>query len=421
MSQKLWITFFLNAEQDNNLMNKFTKFRLSFMMFLEFFIWGAWFVTMGTYLGKNLNASAIDIGTAYTTQSWGAIVAPFIIGLIADKYFSAQKLLGILHLIGAVLLYLVGTVDDFSSFYPYVFLYMLIYMPTLALVNSVAFNQMKDPSKEFASIRFWGTFGWIAQGLLIGYVLVWESSNSLEYTFVLAACVSAFMGIYSFTLPNTPPSSKGKKVSFQEIIGVEALSILKSKNYLIFFISSVLISIPLAFYYSFANPFLNEIGMANAAGNMTLGQVSEALLILLLPIFLKKFGLKWTLIVGMVAWAIRYLLFAYGDAGNGVWMLFLGILFHGICYDFFFVSGQIYTDFKAGPSIRSAAQGLITLATYGVGMLIGFKLSGVIVNSYTLTDGTHAWDSIWVIPAAIAGGVFLFFLLFFKNEKIKIE
>lgn len=398
-----------------------TRVQLSLMMFLEFFIWGAWFVTMGTHLGTNLNSTGGEVGTAYMTQAWGAIVAPFVIGLIADRYFAAQKLLGVLHLLGAGLLYFLGNAGDFATFYPYVLAYMLIYMPTLALVNAVAFNQMKDPSKQFASIRFWGTVGWILQGVLIGYVLLWESKDMLEMTFTLAAAASGFLGLYSFTLPNTPPRARGQNASFREIVGADALGLLKDRNYLIFFVSSVLICIPLAFYYSFANPFLNEIGMQNAAGNMSFGQISEAVFLLLLPIFLKRFGLKTTILIGMLAWVVRYSLFAFGDAGPNIWMLFLGIILHGICYDFFFVSGQIFTDYKAGEKIRSAAQGLITLATYGVGMLIGFKIAGIIVDNYTLADGLHTWKDIWIVPSVIAATVLIFFLLTFKNEKIVID
>ncbi|MEX0272967.1 MAG: nucleoside permease [Flavobacteriaceae bacterium] len=396
------------------------RFRLSLMMFLEFFIWGGWFVTMGTFLGNQFDASGEYIGTAYMTQAWGAIIAPFVIGLIADRFFAAQKLLGVLHLIGAVLLYLAGTSESFSVFYPYVFIYMMVYMPTLALVNSVAFHQLQDPSKQFASIRMWGTVGWIVQGLLIGYVLLWESKGVLENTFLLSAGMSAILGIFSFTLPNTPPPSKGKKTSFKEIVGADAIGLLKDRNYLVFFISSVLICIPLAFYYSFTNPFLNELGMENAAGNMSLGQVSEALLLLLLPIFLTRYGLKRTLIVGMLAWTLRYFLFAYGDIGGNAWMLFLGILLHGVCYDFFFVSGQIYTDYKAGEKFKSAAQGLITLATYGVGMLIGFWIAGKITDRYVVEEG-HDWQTIWMYPAFFALGVMFFYLLTFKDEKVSYK
>ena len=390
------------------------------MMFLEFFTWGTWFVTMGTFLATELNTDAGSIGTAYMTQAWGAIVAPFIMGLIADRYFAAQKLLGVLHLVGAGLLYMAGSSGDFSQFYPYLFIYMIIYMPTLALVNSVAFKQMTDPAKQFANVRVWGTIGWIAAGMLIGYVFQWEAKNMLGSTFVLGAIASAVLGVYSFFLPDTPPPAKGQKASISDILGLESLGLLKDRNYLIFFLASVLICIPLAFYYSFANAFLNEVGMKNAAGNMTFGQISEVLFMLLLPLFLRKYGLKKTLTVGMLAWALRYVLFAFGDVGGNVWMLFLGIIMHGICYDFFFVSGQIFTDHKADEKIRSAAQGLITLATYGVGMLIGFKVAGVVVDSY-VTMGGHDWQTIWMIPAGFAGAVMLIFLLTFKNETIKLE
>jgi len=397
-----------------------TQVQLSIMMFLEFFIWGGWFVTMGTFLGSNLNADAASIGTAYMTQAWGAIIAPFIIGLIADRFFSAQKLLGIIHLLGAILLYMAGNSNEFTEFYPYILGYMVIYMPTLALVNSVSFKQMSDPSKQFAKVRLWGTVGWIVAGLLIGYVFLWESTGMLKSTFVMTAVASAILGIYSFSLPDTPPPAKGQKASISDILGLESLKLLKDKNYLVFFMSSILICIPLAFYYSFANVFLNEVGMENAAGNMSFGQLSEVLFMLLLPVFLVRYGMKKALLFGMLAWAIRYVLFAFGDAESGVWMLFVGIILHGICYDFFFVSGQIYTDNKAGKNIRSAAQGLITLATYGVGMLIGFKVAGMIVDNYVIEVG-HDWKSIWLIPAGFSILVMLFFMLTFKNERINQE
>ena len=400
-------------------MNSKIYSQLSVMMFLQFFMWGTWFVTMGTFLGSDLKADGDSIGVAYMTQAWGAIVAPFIMGLIADRFFSAQKLLGVLHIVGAGLLYMAGSSGNFAQFYPYILTYMIIYMPTLALVNSVAFCQMDDPSKQFARVRIWGTIGWIAAGMLIGYVFQWEAKNMLGSTFILGAIASGTMGIYSFFLPNTPPPSKGQKTSVSDILGLESLGLLKDRNYLIFFVSSVLICIPLAFYYSFANPFLNEVGMRNAAGNMTFGQISEVLFMLLLPIFLRRYGLKMTLAVGMFAWALRYVLFAFGDAGSSVWMLFLGIILHGICYDFFFVSGQIFTDHKADEKIRSAAQGLITLATYGVGMLIGFKVAGLIVDNYVIPGG-HDWETIWTIPAGFAALVLLLFMLTFKTNKSRM-
>jgi nucleoside transporter len=400
-------------------MNGMIRFKLSLMMFLEFFIWGAWFVTLGTYLSQSLSSEGFQIAAAYGTQSLGAIIAPFVIGLIADRFFSAQRILGFLHLAGAVLMYLAATADSYGAFYPFILIYMILYMPTLALVNSVAFRQMKDPSKEFGNIRLWGTIGWIVAGFIIGQLTDWELSKMLKNTFLMASGVSAFFGFYSFLLPDTPPSGKSDtKPTISEMLGLDALKLLKDKNYLVFFISSILICIPLAFYYQNANLFLNETGVPNAAFKMAFGQLSEVLLMLMLPVFLKRYGLKTTLIVGMVAWPLRYILFALGDSGQGMWMLILGILLHGICYDFFFVSGQIYTDQKAGEKVKSAAQGLITLATYGVGMMIGFALAGKIFNMYTISEGVHNWRMIWLIPATFAIVVMFFFAWRFRNERI---
>ena len=390
--------------------------KLSVMMFLEFFIWGAWFVTMGTFLSQSFGADGGQMAMAYETQSIGAIIAPFIIGLIADRYFAAQKILGFLHLVGAGLLYMAATSTNFEAFYPYILGYMILYMPTLALVNSVSFRHLTD-KKVFAWIRVFGTIGWIVAGWVIAF-FAWEAENTLENTFMVAAVASALLGLFSFILPNTPPAvDKSEKVSIRDILGLDAIAMLKDKKYLIFFIASILICIPLAFYYQHANQFLNEIGMEKAAGKMTYGQMSEVFFMLLLPLFLKRYGIKMTLFIGMLAWVVRYLLFAYGDAGEGTWMLLFGIILHGVCYDFFFVSGQIYTDFKAGEKFKSSAQGLITLATYGLGMLIGFRLAGYITDLNSVTDG-HNWESIWTFPAIFAAVVLVLFLLLFKNEKI---
>ena len=395
------------------------------MMFLEFFIWGAWFVTLGTFLGNNLKASGAETGAVFSTQSWGAIIAPFIVGLIADRYFNAEKILGILHLVGALLMYQMYTATDISVFYPYVLGYMIIFMPTLALVNSVSFNQMKDPEKEFSSIRIWGTIGWIIAGLLISFYFHWDSkegteSGLLKNTFLMAGIMSAILGVFSFALPKTPPKvSKGEKITVSDVLGLDALKLLKDKNFLIFFISSILICIPLAFYYQNANPFLSDIGVTNPTGKMTIGQASEVIFLLFLPIFFKKFGFKITILVGMLAWAVRYALFAYGNAGELSFMLIIGIALHGVCYDFFFVSGQIYTNSKAGEKFKSSAQGLITLATYGVGMLIGFAVAGKISDAYKATDGTMDWKMIWIIPAGIALLVFVLFALTFSDKNKK--
>ncbi|MDH7448095.1 nucleoside permease [Aquimarina sp. 2201CG14-23] len=408
-------------------MNKFTQFQLSLMMFLEFFIWGGWFVTMGIYLPNSLKTTGGEIAMAYSTQSWGAIIAPFIIGLIADRFFNAERILGILHLIGAFLMYQMANATDFSVFYPYVLGYMIAYMPTLALVNSVSFNQMNDPAKQFSFVRVFGTLGWIIAGSVISYAFHWDSpegiaNGSLKNTFLMTATASAVLGVFSFTLPKTPPkTSKDQKVSISDILGLDAIMLLKDRNFLMFFLASILICIPLAFYYQHAGQFLGEIGVANPAGKMTYGQISEVVFMLLLPFFFKKFGFKKTLLVGMLAWAIRYVLFAYGNSGELAFMLLVGIALHGICYDFFFVSGQIYTDSKAGEKFKSAAQGLITLATYGLGMLVGFYVAGKITDANLIIEGEHNWNSIWIFPAIFAAAVMILFAIFFKNEKIEYK
>ncbi|MFB9863489.1 nucleoside permease [Rufibacter immobilis] len=403
-------------------MNTLTRIKLSAMMFLEFFIWGAWFVTLGTFLGNNLKASELETASVFSTQSFGAIIAPFIIGLIADKYFNAERILGLLHLVGAFLMYQMYQSDSVGTFYPYVFTYMVAYMPTLALVNSVSFRQMKNPEKEFSVIRVWGTIGWIAAGLSISYLFHWDSAQGigqgmLKNTFLMAGIASLVLGGYSFLLPKTPPvRQENKSNSVADILGLDAIKLLKSRNFLIFFLASVLICIPLAFYYQNANPFLTGIGLDNPTGKMTIGQISEVLFLLLLPVFFSRYGFKKTILVGMVAWAVRYLLFAYGNAGELSFMLIIGIALHGICYDFFFVSGQIYTDARAGERYKSSAQGLVTLATYGVGMLIGFWVAGYISEYYRGADAENFWQNVWLVPAGIAGVVALLFLLLFRDQ-----
>ena len=397
------------------------------MMFLEFFIWGGWFVTMGIYLPNTLKSSGAEIALAYSTQSWGAMIAPFIIGLIADRYFNAERILGVLHLAGAYLMYQIANAQEFAAFYPYILGYMILYMPTLALVNSISFNQMDNPAKQFSLVRVFGTVGWIVAGLVISYVFHWDSESNvaqgmLRNTFLMTAVASAILGIFSFTLPRTPPRvDKTEKVSISEILGLDALKLLKDRNFLVFFVASILICIPLAFYYQHAGQFLGEIGVSNPAGKMTIGQASEVIFMLLLPWFFTRFGFKKTILLGMLAWMARYLLFTYGNADDLVFMLLMGIALHGICYDFFFVSGQIYTDTKAGTKYKSAAQGLITLATYGVGMLIGFWIAGQITDFYASGENSHDWTNIWLIPAFFALGVSVLFALLFRNEAIEYK
>jgi nucleoside transporter len=398
--------------------------RLAIMMFLQFFVWGAWFVTMGSFLAANLGATGAQAASAYSTQSLGAILAPFIVGLIADRFVNAERLLAVCHLAGGALLIALARAPDFASFYPCLLAYMILYMPTLALVNAISFRQIDAPARSFAAIRLWGTVGWIVAGLAISFVFAWDSPNALaagalRHTFRMAAAASFALGIYSLTLPATPPrDASGGNSVWRSVLGVDALGMLRDRNFLVFLAASILLCIPLAFYYQNANQFLTEIHVVNATGKQTLGQMSEVLGMLAIPFLLRRAGIKATLLIGMLAWTIRYALFAAGDAGPLAWMLLLGIALHGVCYDFFFVSGQIYTDSKAGESHRSAAQGLITLATYGVGTLVGFQVAGFIADA-NLHAGLHDWPTIWVVPAGFALLVFAAFALLFRNEKLQ--
>ena len=387
-----------------------TGFSLSLMMFLQYFIWGSWYVTMGTYMSENLESSGVQIGAAYGALAIATMISPFFVGMIADRFFAAQRIMGVLHLLGGVLLFVATKIADNTLFYWIILFYSLLYMPTIALSNSVAFHQMTDPGKQFPWIRVFGTVGWIIAGLLIGYLGIEKTSS----TFYMAAGVSFLLGIICFTLPNTPP--KAGKGGASDALGAQAFVLFKNKPYLIFFIAAVLICIPLAFYYGFANLFLNEAGMQNAAGKMILGQASEAVFILAIPFLFNRIGVKNMLLLGMLAWILRYVCFAYGDTNMNTWMLYAGIILHGICYDFFFVTGYMYTEKKAGERIKNAAQGLFTFATYGLGMFIGTYFSGLIADKYKTAAG-HNWQNIWWVPAYIAIAVLLYFIFFFKEKK----
>lgn len=381
------------------------------MMFIEFFIWGVWFVTMGTYLNK-IGFKGIDIGNAYSTACWAAIISPFFIGMIADRFFAAEKVLGVMHILGAVLIYWASTVTTPGAFFWVLLAYTLCYMPTIALVNSVSFFQMEDPGKQFPPIRVWGTIGWIVAGWIVGFMKVEDTSTPL----VIGAVASLVMGVYCFFLPHTPPKAKGQKVTVGEIIGIKTLQLMKDRSFAVFIVSALLICIPLAFYYNFTNMFLNELGVEKAAVKMTLGQISEVFFMLIMPFFFARLGVKWMLITGMLAWAARYFLFASGNNQALVWMLYAGIILHGVCYDFFFVTGFIYTDKVAPKEIQSSAQGFIALITYGVGMLIGSWISGWVVDIYAGTGG-HNWSGIWFVPAIMAVVITILFGLMFKDKK----
>jgi nucleoside transporter len=389
------------------------RFRLSAMMFLQYFIWGAWFVTLGTYLGTTLKFDGPRIGAAYGTMAIGAIVAPFFVGMIADRFFATQKILGLLHGLGAVLIYWASQEVSFERFYPLLIGYAVCYAPTLALTNSLAFDNMADPAKEFPLIRVLGTIGWIAAGQVVGQLGLEASAVPMQ----VAAGASLALALFSLLLPNTPPHAAGKPLNLRDVLGLDALALMKDRSFAAFVVGSFLLCVPLQFYYAFTNLFLNEVGMAAPASKMTLGQMSEILFMVLLPVFLIRFGVKAILLIGMAAWSVRYLLFAHGDAGGAIWMLYGGILLHGVCYDFFFVTGQIYVDQQAGLKIRAAAQGFITLVTQGVGYLIGSYVSGVIVERHALAAGGHDWSAIWRWPAAGAAMIMVVFALVFAGGR----
>ncbi|MEC3880037.1 nucleoside permease [Parapedobacter sp. 10938] len=392
------------------------RVRLSLAMFLEFFTWGAWYVTLGTYLFDQLGASAVQVGSAYANFSIAAALSPVFVGLVADRYFAAQRVLGVLHLLGAGVLLILANTADYGVFWWLLLLYALLFAPTMALMNSVTFRQLKDAGREFPLIRVFGTVGWIVAGLLLGYFGM-ESSTSMFY---LAGGASAVLGLVSFTLPETPPD-RTATTSLGAVLGKEALVLFKQRSFSVFFLASLAICIPLSFYYSFANPYLNDLGITNAAGKMTLGQLSEFLFLLVIPFAFRRLGIKMILVIGIIAWIVRYILFAFGDADSGMGLLYLGILLHGVCYDFFFVSGQIYVDRTAGDRIRSSAQGLITVATYGVGMLIGSYIAGLITEWFMLPEGSAAqfnWQGVWLVPAGIAAVVLVVFLISFRDRPV---
>ncbi len=396
-------------------MTSMVKTRLCAMMFLQYIVWGAWYVTLNTYLTTTLGFTGTQAGAAFGTTALGSLVAPFFVGLVADRFFATERVMATLYAIGAVLMFLLTQVTSFSAVYTLLLAFCLCYFPTIALTNAIAMRQVADPGKDFPLIRVMGTLGWIFINLVVGFMRVETTTTP----FLLAMGASIIMCIFSLVaLPHTPPPARGQQVTLRRILGLDALAMMKDRSYLVFVIASVLACIPLTFYYSFTNLFLNESGVTNAAGKMALGQISEVGMMLLMPLVFRMASVRSILLVGLGSWALRYVLLGYGDAHAAVWMFYLAIILHGVCFDFFFVTGQLYTDQEAPPHLRSTAQGFITVVTYGVGMLIGSFLSGFVLDYFTTTTGTvvtRSWPSFWFSSAAMSFAIALLVLFFFRS------
>jgi nucleoside transporter len=389
--------------------------RLGAMMFIQYIIWGAWYVTLNTYLTSTLGFSGTQAGAAFGTTAVASLLAPFFVGLVADRFFATERVMAALYAVSAVLIFLVTQVTSFYAVYGLLLAFCLCYFPTIALTNAITMRQVADPGRDFPPIRMIGTLGWIFINLVVGFMKVEATTTP----FLLASAASIVMCIFSLTvLPHTPPPARGQKVTIRAILGLDALAMMKDRSYLVFVIASFLACIPLTFYYSFTNLFLNEAGVQNAAGKMSLGQMSEVGMMLLMPLVFRISSVRGILLMGLGSWALRYVLLAYGDPGAGVWMFYLAILLHGVCFDFFFVTGQLYTDQEAPPHLRSTAQGFITVVTYGFGMLVGSVLSGYALDYFSTNAGgpiVRNWSAFWLSSATMSAAIGLLVLFFFRS------
>jgi nucleoside transporter len=387
--------------------------RLSLMMFLNYVVWGAWYVTIVTYLTTTLHFSGTEAGSVFATGALASIISPFFVGLIADRFFSTEKVLAAVHFLGAALLYAVTLVTSFGAVYAIMLAYCLCFFPTIALTNTLAMRNIKDPGAQFPLIRVFATIGWIVIGWVIGKLGVEASATQ----FLLAAGASVAMALYCLTLPHTPPAASGEPMTVRNVLGLDALVMLKERTYLIFIVASFLACIPLTFYFSFTNAYLNAVGVQNAAGKMTLGQASEVLAMLAMPFVYRRTSVRGIFLIGLLAWSVRYVFLALGNPGSGMWMFYLAILLHGVCFDFFFMTGQLYADQEAPPHLRGTAQGFFTFVTYGLGMFVGSMLSGVAADYFRTGSGAGAnWSGFWFSSAAGSAAILVLIALFFQSR-----
>ena len=394
----------------------YVRTRLSVMMFLELFVWGAWYVTRGNFMAAHGMKSAIYL--AYTVGPLAAILSPFFLGIVADRFFASERVLSVLHLIGAAAMFAAaaaGAAQMQGLFIAMLLLHMLAYMPTLSLTTTIGLHHLTNPEKQFPLIRVFGTFGWIAANLVVS--TLFKADNS-SIQFYVTGAAATLLAIFSLALPNTPAPAKGRPVSARAILGLDSLSLMKSPSFAIFIISSFLICIPLAAYFAYAPVFAAAVGFKAPAAALSLGQVSEVFFMIVMPVFFVRLGVKYMLLLAMAAWAVRYAFFACAAPAEVEWMLIVGVLLHGICYDFFFVTGFIYADKKSSADTRGQVQGFLVLVTQGLGMLVGAQLSGFIFNSIVVGQGAtllHQWQKFWLIPSLASLVIMVIFFLAFRD------
>ena len=397
------------------------KTKLAIFMFLQYFIWSTWYMTLGSYLGTVLKFNGEQIGLAYGAFAWGAILSPFIVGLIADRFFASEKIIAVLGVVGGLVMLVIPRLTTFGSVYPMLILYCTLYAPTLALGNSLSMHHLADAKKDFPFVKIFSAVGWIAGGVVLSQLK--GEQSAIQY--YLAGGTSIVFGLFALLLPHTPPKKKGQDVSLGEVLGLDALALLKKPRFAIFLLCMFLVCLPLYFYFVNLGVYLTQLKWEDMAQKMTLAQVSDVIFLILLPLMLKKLGYKKTIMLGILAWVVRYFMLSASAASTGTALIFGAILLHGVCYDFLFIAGQLYVDDEANERMRGAAQGLIAIILWGFGSLVGTYLAGAVMQKHLLAEPkgaiAHDWAAIWSTPAWIAVGVLVVFMLFFRNPEKKSE